>query len=188
VQSDKGLTNTPASICFSYQEILTNTLAGSCSLDGWLLLSAFSTWVAVNVRAAACSPATPTCVDSWQARRADRAWLICWSILSGSTSVRFASEHAFASQAACQRASGAPLERARLQEALQLQELALPEAVLRVLCLGALLRWLQLRQLLQQPRERERAPGSGGGHPGAQPQRFSPQDPAGDGAAPGHRD
>ena len=55
--------------------------------------------------------------------------------------------------------------------------------VLRVLCLWALLRLVQLRQLPQQPRAREHAPGGGGVHTGAQPQRLPPQDHGG--RAPG---
>ncbi len=63
------------------------------------------------------------------------------------------------------------------EEALQLQELALPQAVLRVLCVRALLRWLQLRQLLQQQGERASPPGRRGGHSRAQSQCLPAQDP-----------
>jgi hypothetical protein len=48
--------------------------------------------------------------------------------------------------------------------------------LLRVLCQRALLRQLQLPQLLQQQAERGGAAGSSGGHPRAQPQRVQAQD------------
>lgn len=51
------------------------------------------------------------------------------------------------------------------EEALQLQKLALPQAVLRVLRVRALLRRLQLCQLLQQQGERASPPSRRRGHP-----------------------
>ena len=53
--------------------------------------------------------------------------------------------------------------------------------LLRVLRERPLLRRLQLRLVLQQPRERGRAPAGGRGDPRAQPQRVQAEDPAGGG-------
>ena len=78
---------------------------------------------------------------------------------------------------AAEQALQGPAPHRALQEALQLQELPLPEAVLRVLRQRALLPCLQLRGLLQQPGERELQAGSCGDHPGPQPQRLPAQDP-----------